>query len=150
MAFSFNEVNERHGKPPIPMPNFDPPQVVPVTKPLRELTVGLLASLGVRTPDQPPLAVTNDLTCRKVPLDVPSEDLVFDHETPVRWWADQYINVAFPHDSLRELEAEGTSSRAAPVGVSILGTITLYERLVEETVPKIRDEFEQQNVDLAL
>ena len=150
MPFSMDDVNKRMGAPPIPLPCFDEPRVLPVGKPAGELTVGLLASLGVRAADQEPFEVTNDLTYREVPPDVPTADLVFDHETPVRWWADQDVNVAFPRDRLQELVADGTIGELAPVALSILGTISLYDQLVNETVPQMLDAFARQHVDLAL
>ena len=150
MPFSMDDVFKRMGGSPIDLPCFDPPSVLPVGKPPSELTVGLLASLGVRGPDQEPFETTNDLTYRRVPADVPSADLVFDHETPVRWWADHDLNVAFPRDRLAELQADATIGELAPVALSILGTISLYDRLVRETVPGILEDFRDQHVDLAL
>jgi hypothetical protein len=145
-----DDVFRRMGGPPIDLPCFGPPPVVPVGKPPSELTVGLLSSCGVRGPAQPPFETTNDLTHRRVPAEVPSQELVFDHETPVRWWADLDLGVAFPRDRLGELAEEGTIAALAPDAVSILGTISLYDQLVNETVPGILDDFQGQDVDLVL
>jgi D-proline reductase (dithiol) PrdB len=145
-----DDVFRRMGGPPIDLPCFGPPPLEPVGKPASELNVGLLASLGVRGPDQPPFETTNDLTYRRVPPEVPSAELVFDHETPVRWWADLDLGVAFPRDRLGELAEDGTIGALAPVALSILGTISLYDRLVNETVPGILDDFTRQDVDLVL
>ena len=79
--------------------------MVAVLKPVAELTVGLLVSLGARTPGQEPLQRTNDLSYRLIPAAVPSDQIVFDHATPARFWADEDLNVAFPRDRMAELQA---------------------------------------------
>lgn len=160
MAFRFND----HGyalkngtlPPPgvvpneIPMPDMGEPPVVPVHKPVSELTVGLLVSLGAHTADQPSLGRTNDLTYRTINRSVPSADITFDHVSPARYWADMDLNVAFPRDRMVELEAEGVIGALAPTAVSMLGSISLFEELVTETAPKVKAEFDAQGVDLVL
>ncbi|GLB81415.1 hypothetical protein SRL2020226_39480 [Mycobacterium kiyosense] len=132
------------------LPQFDTPTMVPVHKPVPELTVGLLVSLGAHAPGQEPLQRTNDLSYRLIPRTVPSDQIVFDHATPARFWADEDLNVAFPRDRMAELEAEGTIGALAPDAVSILGSITKWKQLATETAPRIRDEFRRQHVDLVL
>jgi D-proline reductase (dithiol) PrdB len=132
------------------LPRFDAPAMVPVHKPVSELTVGLLVSLGAHAPGQQPLQRTNDLSYRLIPRSVPTEQIVFDHATQARLWADQDLNVAFPRDRLAELEAEGTIGALAPEAVSILGSITKWDELATVTAPRIHDEFAGQNVDLVL
>jgi len=46
------------------LPRFDAPAMVPVHKPVSELTIGLLVSLGAHAPGQQPLQRTNDLSYR--------------------------------------------------------------------------------------
>jgi hypothetical protein len=70
------------------------------------------------------------------------------HKTPVRLWATQDINVAFPRDRLIELEREGTIGRLASRSVSMVGSITKYTELIQKTVPAILNEFKSQQVDL--
>jgi D-proline reductase (dithiol) PrdB len=124
--------------------------MVPVHKPVSELMIGLLVSLGARTPGQQPLQRTNDLSYRLIPRSVPSDQIVFDHATPARFWADEDLNVAFPRDRMAELKAEGTIGALAPEAVSILGSITKWDELATDTAPRIRNEFARQNVDLVL
>jgi len=134
---------------PYPQPPvFDPPRLTPLRKPIAESTIGLFTSAGVRRRTDPPLAVTNDLSYRLIDRDVPLSDLVLDHETPVRVWAQEDLSVAFPRDRLAELEAEGTIGRLAPRAVSMVGSITRFTELLQETVPAIKDEFDRQGVDL--
>jgi D-proline reductase (dithiol) PrdB len=132
------------------LPRFDAPPMVPVHKPVSQLSIGLLVSLGARAPGQKPLQRTNDLSYSLIPRNVPSEQIVFDHATPARFWADEDLNVAFPRDRMAELEAEGTIGALAPEAVSIVGSITQWDQLATDTAPRIRDEFSRQNVDLVL
>jgi len=136
-------------RPYAQLPNFDPPRLTPLRKPIAQSTVGVFTSCGARLPHQEPLKVTNDLTYRLLPREVPLSDLVIDHETPVRVWALQDLNVAYPRDRMIELEAEGAIGRLAPRAVSMVGSIAQYTELVTETVPKIKREFDEQGVDLA-
>jgi len=110
----------------------------------------VLTSCGVRHPNQPPLGTTNDLTFRLIEREWLLTDLVFDHETPVRVWADADLNVAYPRDRLLELEVDGTIGRFAPRAVSIVGSITRWTELMEQTVPAMKQEYDAQEVDLVL
>lgn len=96
------------------------------------------------------MAETNDLSYRLIGRDTLVADLVIAHQTPVRVWALDDINVAFPRDRLIELESEGTIGRLAPQAVSMVGSITKFTELIEQTVPAIQKEFESQGVDLVL
>ena len=73
--------------------------------------------------------------------DIPVCDLTFEHPTPVRGFAVQDLNVAYPRDRLVELESEGHIGRLADNAVSMLGSITTYTRLVKETVPVMAEVF---------
>ena len=79
---------------------------------------------------------------------MPLRDLIIRHQTPVRVWAQQDLNVAYPRDRLVELEAEGAIGRLAPQAVSIVGSISKFTELLNETVPAIKEEFDSQGVDL--
>jgi D-proline reductase (dithiol) PrdB len=131
-------------------PDFGEPPMIPLDRPTSELTVGLLVSLGARTPEQSPLATTNDLSFHVIPQSVPSSDIAFDHPSPIRYWADRDLNVAFPRDRLEELANEGAIGALARAAVSVLGSISLWDRLATETAPQIKAEFEAQGVDLVV
>jgi D-proline reductase (dithiol) PrdB len=102
----------------------------------------------VQLANDKPLGETNDLSYRLISRDWPSSEIVIAHKTPVRVWAVQDINVAFPRDRLIELEQEGMIGRLAPRSVSMIGSITKYTELIQKTVPAILNEFESQGVDL--
>jgi D-proline reductase (dithiol) PrdB len=131
-------------------PEFDPPEQAPLRSAIAAATIGVFVSCGARLPSQPPLGATNDLTHRLLPRSVPANDLVIDHETPIRVWAQEDVNVAYPRDRLVELEAEGVFARLADEAVSMVGSISRYTELVGDVVPRIKDEFTRQRVDLVL
>ena len=135
-------------RPYPPQPNFQPPKLTPLRRPIAESTIGVLTSCGAQLSSEPPLGETNDISYRIVDREVPLRDLIVRHQTPVRRWALEDLNVAFPRDRLVELEAEGTIGRLAPKAISIVGTITRYTELLEKTVPAIEEEFHSQEVDL--
>ena len=135
-------------KPYPQQPVFEPPTLAPLRKPIGESTIGIFTSAGIQLRGDAPLAETNDLSYRLIDRAVPYSDLVVAHQTPVRVWALQDLNVAFPRDRLVDLEAEGVIGRLAPRAVSMVGSITTFTELMEKTVPAIQKELESQNVDL--
>jgi D-proline reductase (dithiol) PrdB len=131
-----------------PAPNFAAPKLARLRKPIAESTIGIFTSAGVQLANDKPLVETNDLSYRLIGRDTLVSELVIAHQTPVRVWALDDINVAFPRDRLIELESEGTIGRLAPQAVSMVGSITKFTALIEQTVPAIQREFESQGVDL--
>ncbi len=132
------------------MPEFDPPTLVPLRKPVAESTIGMFVSCGAQLPEDPPLLETEDITFRLLPRDVPTDRLVVSHQTLVRKWALEDLNVAYPIDRMKELEREGTFKRLAHTNVSMVGSIERYTELMEQTVPRIKAVFDSQGVDLVL
>jgi D-proline reductase (dithiol) PrdB len=136
--------------PYTPTPDFPPPLLAPLRKPISESTIGLVTLAGVQRKDEPRLGETNDLSYRIIERGTPFEDLFIAHTTAVRVFAEQDLNVIYPHDRLIELEADGTIGKFAPRTVSMVGSITRYGALLDGTVPKIYDELNAQGVDLAI
>ena len=149
MPFSFVRVLNELGRD-IPRPVFDPPSLAPLRKPLAESTVGLFLSCGVQCIDDPMLAEPEDITFRLVHRDVPREKLVMAHKTVVRKWADEDINVGYPIDAMRALEADGTIGRLAHTAVSVVGSIERYTEFMEQSLPAVKAVYDAQGVDLVL
>jgi len=122
----------------------------PLRKSIEESTIGVLTSCGAQLTDDKPLAETNDLSYRLLHRSVPLSALKISHMTPSRKWALEDLNVAYPRDRLIELEAQGVFKKLAPNAISMVGSITLYSELLNEMAPRIKEEFDQQEVDLAL
>jgi D-proline reductase (dithiol) PrdB len=132
------------------LPDFPPSDRAPIDKALGQVTVGLFVSCGAILPHQRPFAPTNDLTFRLIPREAPVAQVGFAHPTPVRGFAERDLNVAYPRDRLIELEADGTIGALAPQAVSMLGSITTYTALLEQTAPIIAETFIEMGVDVVL
>ena len=150
MPFSYVDfMTELMAPKPYPgQPNFDPPRLTPLRKPVSESTIGIFTSAGVQLRTEPLLQETNDLSYRIIDRETPLSELIVAHQTPVRVWALDDMNVAFPRDRLAELEEEGVIGGLAPRAVSMVGSITRFDELLRKTVPAIKAEFEAQGVDL--
>lgn len=150
MPFSYVEfMSDLMAPAPYPrQPLFDPPALTPLRKPIAQSTIGIFTSAGIQLRNDPPLAETNDLSYRLIGSDVPYSELTVSHRTPVRVWALEDLNVAFPRQRLAELQAEGVIGRLAPRAVSMVGSITRFSELLQKTVPAIKGEFDRQGVDL--
>jgi D-proline reductase (dithiol) PrdB len=149
--FSFRAMmQELSGREPSASVNFDPPKMAALTKPLEALTLGVFASCGVYHHSQDPFAATNDLSYRLVSREIPTSDLILGHQAAIRYYATQDLNVAYPRERLLELEAAGVIGRIAPYTVSMVGAVSAQEELLQETVPAVFNEFQNQKVDLVL
>ncbi|MGE5304474.1 MAG: glycine/sarcosine/betaine reductase selenoprotein B family protein [Alphaproteobacteria bacterium] len=135
-------------KPYPKQPIFEPPKLTPLRKSINESTIGIFTSAGIQLRADPILAETNDLSYRLIDRETSYSELTVAHQTPVRVWALEDLNVAFPRDRFVELEAEGAIGRLAPKAVSMVGSITRFTELLEKTVPAIKAVFDSQNVDL--
>ena len=149
MAYSYSKLFEEvTGRKFENRPVFDPPKLTPLCKPIAESTIGLFASCGAQLAEDPLLGETEDISFRLIPRDAPMSRLVVAHQTKVRKWAVEDLNVAFPLERMRELEAEGAFRRLAHTAVSMVGSIQRYTELVEQTVPAIKQIYDSQGVDL--
>ena len=135
-------------KPYPEQPIFEPPRLTPLRKSIAESTIGVFTSAGIQLRSDPILGETNDLSYRLIDRGTPYSELTVAHQTPVRVWALEDLNVAFPRDRFVELEAQGTIGRLAPRAVSMVGSITGFTELLEKTVPAIKEVFDSQGVDL--
>jgi hypothetical protein len=136
--------------PPMNIPVFEPPRLTPLTTTLDKATVGLLVTSGAYYPDQPRMRTTNDLSYRLLPRDRDLSEVLFAHMTPIRAFALADPNVAYPRDSLIDLENDGTIGRYADNAISMVGSISQYDELATDTAQRIVDEFTAMSVDLAL
>ena len=150
-VFDFDRVySEVLHIPPMNVPVFEPPQLTPLTRTLDKATVGLLVTSGAYYPDQARMRTTNDLSYRLLPRDRDLTEVLFAHMTPIRAFALADPNVAYPRDTLIDLERDGIIGRYAADAVSMVGSISHYEELATETAQEIVDEFTAMDVDLVL
>jgi len=149
MAYSYSKLfQEVTGRTFENRPVFDPPRLTALRKPIAQSTIGMFVSCGAQLPSDPPLGETEDISFRLVHRDTPVSKLAVSHKTKVRKWAVEDLNVAFPLERMKELEAEGTIGRLAHTSVSVVGSIQRFSELVEQTIPAIKQVYESQGVDL--
>src|SRR5215813_6866010 len=82
----------------------------PFERELSKSTIAIVTAGGVHLKDQVPFNIGDelgDLGYREIPRDVDSDDLMVSHHHYDHSDADEDINVVFPIDVLRDLEAEG-------------------------------------------
>jgi D-proline reductase (dithiol) PrdB len=125
MPFSYVQfMTELMAPKPYPrQPVFDAPRLTPLPKPISQSTIGIFTSAGIQLRSDTTLAETNDLSYRLIDRSVPYSELTVAHQTPVRVWALEDLNVAFPRERLVELEAEGAIGRLASRAISMVGSI---------------------------
>lgn len=150
MPFSYIEFMSALMAPkPYPrQPEFEPPALTPLRKPIAQSTIGIFTSAGIQLRGDTPMAETNDLSYRLIDSSIPYTELTVSHRTPVRVWALEDLNVAFPRQRLEELQTEGVIGRLAPRAVSMVGSITKFSQLLQSTVPAIKNDLDAQDVDL--
>ncbi|MEV0069090.1 hypothetical protein [Amycolatopsis sp. NPDC050768] len=127
---------------------FGAPELTPLRKPPADATVGLLVTCGAYYPDQKRLEQRSDLSYRLLPRERDLSDVLFAHMTPIRAFALADPNVAYPRDTMLDLERAGVIGRYADHAVSMVGSISQYDELATETAPRIVDEFAAMGVDL--
>jgi D-proline reductase (dithiol) PrdB len=132
----------------VDIPTFGDPLLNPLSVPLREATVGLLVTSGAYYPDQPRMRHHNDLSYRLLPRERDLSEVLFAHRTPVRAFALADPNVAYPRDSMIDLERAGAIGRYADQAISIVGSISMFDELATDLAPQIVAQCRALEVDL--
>lgn len=120
----------------------------PLAKPLAESRVMVLTSAGVRLKTEPPFQPANDLTFRLIDSQVDTADLAPSHPAPIRQPGEADINVVFPLDRLRELQAAGLFGALTPHHLSMLGPIRKFRELHHEMSPAMAQVARDEGADL--
>ena len=113
-----------------------------LTKETNECQIALVTTGGVHLRCQPPFDMEDkdgDPTFRGIPSWVDTKDLTITHDYYDHRDADQDINVVFPIQRLRELQAKGIIGGIAPRHFSFMGHITGRHlgTLVKRTGPEV-------------
>ncbi|MFZ5824694.1 MAG: glycine/sarcosine/betaine reductase selenoprotein B family protein [Bacillota bacterium] len=126
----------------------------PVTRKLSEMTIAIVSTAGVHLRDQEPFNQEGDDTWRHLPGDLDTGNLVITHGAPEEHYdrsqAQQDINVIFPLDRLRELQAEGFIGGVAERHWSLMGYSLRLRKYYDETAPAVGKEVERSPVDAVL
>lgn len=119
-------------------------------KPLSECRVGVIATGGVYAAGQTAFTYKDDTTYRAIPRDTPTDELRATHFAYDLTDARQDVNVVFPIDALRTLEADGTIGELAPHLFTCMGGIYSQRRVGEELIPALLDRCKADEIDVVL
>ena len=85
----------------------------PPRRPMAEATVAIVTTSGVHLRRDKPFNLSGDASFRVIPRAATAADLAITHQAYDRTDALRDINLVFPLERLRELEAEGVIGRVA-------------------------------------
>jgi len=120
----------------------------PLGKPLSKCTVVLVSTGGVHLHRDGPFNLNSDSTFRIIPKNAQPADLAISHQAYDRTDALKDINLVFPIERLRELEAERVIGRLAEhhYGFGLMGSARRLMPSIKEVARRIS----RSGVDLAL
>ena len=118
----------------------------PFDRELSKSTIAIVTAGGVHLKDQDPFNIADelgDLSYREIPPDVDSSQLRVTHHHYDHTDADQDINVVFPIDILRDLEAEGFIGGIARKHIGYMGYTMQLKAMYEGTAHEIANEIDK-------
>ena len=120
----------------------------PLRKPLAESTVALVSTGGVHLRKDHPFNLNGDPTFRIIPKNTLASDMAISHQAYDRTDALKDINLVFPLERLRELEAEHVIGRLADdhYGFGLMGSAKALMPAIKEVARRISE----SGVDLVL
>ncbi len=111
-------------------------------------TIAIVTAGGVHLNDQEPFNIADelgDLTYRIIPEDVDSSHLHVTHHHYDHTDADKDINVVFPIDVLRDLQAQGFIKGIAKKHVGYMGYTMQLKAMYEGTAREIANEIDKSS-----
>lgn len=132
------------------------PAFVEVTRPLSELTFGLVTTGGVHHASQPDFkrkqaSPDGDGSWRII--DMESDDpLTITHDWYDHTDAEKDLNLVYPYQRMQELATEGVIAGVHARGVGVMGHVAGKEerKLEHQTAPEVADFFVKEGVDAVL
>lgn len=118
----------------------------PFERELSKATVAIVTAGGVHLREQEGFNISNelgDLTYRIIPPDVEANELMVTHHHYDHSDADKDINVVFPIEVLRDLEAEGFIGGISRKHVGYMGYTMQLKAMYEGTAPEIANEIDR-------
>ena len=113
---------------------------------LAKSTIAIVTAGGVHLKEQEPFNIADelgDLGYRVIPPDVDSSELMVTHHHYDHTDADADINVVFPLDVLRELEADKVIGGIARKHIGYMGYTMQLKAMYEGTAPEIANEIDR-------
>jgi D-proline reductase (dithiol) PrdB len=118
----------------------------PFDRELSKSTIAIVTAGGVHLKGQEPFNIADelgDLGYRVIPPEVDSSQLIVTHHHYDHSDADSDINVVFPIDVLRDLEADGVISGIAKKHIGYMGFTMQLKAMYEGTAPEIANEIDK-------
>lgn len=130
--------------------NDDTPPWAPLTKPLSECRVGLIASGGIYKAGQVAFHFKDDDSFRIISSDVNTADLRATHFAYDLTDARKDINCVFPIDGLRTMVANGELGDLAPEAFTFMGGIYSARKVRDGLAPQMTERMQDMEVDVVL
>ena len=156
---SFLEIEEEFIRKKI-LPDFawtsfaEPTSPAPLTRPLAECRVGLVATAGASIEgSQPRFDKRNRLgddSFRVIPSDTPLDRIVLSHPGYDTARALTDLDTVFPMRALELMRDQGVIGAVAPRHVSFMGYIPRTERLLWNRAPQVAGMLRDDGIDLAI
>jgi D-proline reductase (dithiol) PrdB len=118
----------------------------PFDRTLQKSTIAIVTAAGVHMKEQEPFNIADelgDLGYRVMQQDVDASQLMVTHHHYDHADADEDINVVFPIDVLRDLQAEGFIEGVAKKHVGYMGYTMQLKAMYEGTAPQIANEIDR-------
>jgi D-proline reductase (dithiol) PrdB len=118
----------------------------PFDRELAKSTIAIVTAGGVHLRSQEPFNIADelgDLGYREIPADVDSHELMVTHHHYDHTDADQDINVVFPIDVLRDLQADGFIGDIAKKHVGYMGYTMQLKAMYEGTAREIANDIDK-------
>jgi D-proline reductase (dithiol) PrdB len=130
--------------------NETEPPWTPVTKPLRDCRLMLIASGGIYLAGQVAFHYKDDSSYRAIPKDAPASALRATHFAYDLANARRDLRCVFPLETLRGLAAEGFFGELASHAYTFMGGIYSTRRVNTELAPALVARAQEEKADLAL
>ena len=127
----------------------EPPPFEPISKPLSEMRVALIASGGIYQRGQIAFHHRDDTSFRIIDTTEPSETLRTSHFADMAA-ARQNINAVFPVDTLQTLVASSEVGQLARRAYTFMGGIYSARKVRDLLAPALRNALHDDEVDLAI
>ena len=130
--------------------NEDEPPFAPVSRPLAESRIGLIASGGIYRAGQIAFHYRDDLSYRLIPRDCEMSELRATHFAYDVTDARSDPNVVFPLETLRAEARDGGIGDVAPNACTFMGGIYSVRKVRERLAPALAERMEEDAVDAVL
>ena len=142
---------EALGYPPYSwVENLDSPPFTPLSIPIEEASLALIASGGIYQRGQSAFHFKDDLSYRLINTEVSVDELRVTHFAYDVRDARSDPNIVFPIEGLRNLVSEKKLGVLTPQAVTFMGGIYSARKVREELAPALVQQLRDQRADIAL